>query len=182
MREARKRLMVTSGVLMSAIFATTTSGALAGWTGQVPDGPSSSKKPAPLWIRYLQAGEQAQKKGKSDIAKRYLLGSLAELERTASAGHGAMFQAGMLEQDLVQMYPSDWTKAKGDQPDKLKLREEQVSVLARINKFNHDHHVSKLFTEQYQRQYEAASQALEKEKAGAPVGEGEPITPMPRVH
>jgi hypothetical protein len=130
-------------------------------------------KAAPLWVGYLQAGELAQKKGQIDLAKRYYLGSLSEVERAGSARIPGIHRVMTLEQNLASVYCVDLAKAKGDQEDKLKLREQQVAVLARINKFNQMHKASKIMTEQYQRMYDAASKALEKERAGAPVDEGD---------
>lgn len=132
----------------------------------------SKDKHAPLWMGYLRAGEAAQRKKQNDLAKRYFLGAWSELERSGAHPHG-LGVAAMLEQDLASIYCVDLSKAKGDQHDKLKLREEQVSILGRINRFNQAHHATQIVQDQYQRMYDEASKALEREKAGAPVGEGE---------
>ncbi len=142
-------------------------------TGASPLNVLAKDKATPLWIGYMKAGELAQKKGQIDLAKRYYLGSLSEVERAGSARIPGLHNVMILEQDLASVYCVDLAKAKGDQHDKLKLREQQVAVLARIDKLNQLHKQSKIMTAQYQRMYDKASKALEKERAGAPVDEGE---------
>jgi hypothetical protein len=91
------------------------------------------KAGAPLWERYLAAGEEARRKKDDASAKRYWLGSLAELEKTKK---GSVGRWGRLQHRLLEIYPRDWSDSKLDEASKIKQEEEQVQLYDRINKLN----------------------------------------------
>lgn len=84
----------------------------------------------PLWVRYMALGDAAQKRNDSATAKRYWLGSLAELEKGKNVGNYRQFPA--LEHRLLYMYPTDWSTSKLSPTDLLTQQQEQVAVYNRL--------------------------------------------------
>lgn len=97
--------------------------------------PTSVPKDAPLWQKYLAAGDAMKVRHNEERAKKYWLAALSELETSGSGGGGsdiseyALFPR--LESRLLTMYPDDWSKTKLDS-SREKLQKEQVDVLKRV--------------------------------------------------
>lgn len=108
-----------------------------------PSAPQKLDLPADngsLWYRYYQAGEDAAiAHHDPQLAKRYYLASLAELEKHPQPKHSDMFlsiRLSALEKGLMDGYPGDWSTYKGARDDKMKLLKEQVDVYYRIARIN----------------------------------------------
>jgi hypothetical protein len=102
--------------------------------------PPQSKQPkhlkanAPLWQRYLYAGMDFEKKGDLARAKDYYLHSLSLLEKTKPNSDRLTGSVARLEGRIVRMYQAPRTKAEGTA--KIKQDEEQIAVLARLERLN----------------------------------------------
>ncbi|HEY9775666.1 MAG TPA: hypothetical protein V6C81_18020 [Planktothrix sp.] len=133
-----------------------------------------------LFRQYYSAGEKAEKAGNHDLAKRYYVGALGALEQQSQHRHDtikskvdgktyrlpfANAAVQQLEQKLVSMYPTDWSKTPGTQSQQLALRQEQVSVLYRMAQLNKAHAGARDgFTEHSEQRYLAAVEELKKAK------------------
>lgn len=93
-----------------------------------------------LWFRYYQAGEEASlTRHDKDLAKKYWMASLSELEKHPPAKGSDMFlsvKLSALEAGLMNLYPSDWSKESGDSDAILSRRKEHVELLQRIANIN----------------------------------------------
>jgi len=91
--------------------------------------PTQVGKDAPLWEKYLAAGDAMHVRRNEDGAKKYWLAALKELQKSNCGGRAALFPR--LEMRVLSMYPDDWSKTKLDE-NRQKLQEEQVDVLKRV--------------------------------------------------
>lgn len=92
-----------------------------------------------LWFRYLQAGYDAQGKGDDQLAKKYFLASLTELEKNPPAAGKdiiTIVKISTLERHLRESYPTDWSSFDSKPEQAEKLRTEQIDTLRRIVKVN----------------------------------------------
>ncbi len=92
--------------------------------------PTRVKKDAPLWEKYLAAGDAMHVGKNEERARKYWKASLDELQKSGGGGHVGLFPR--LEMRLLSMYPDDWSKTKLDD-NRQKLQEEQVDVLKRAS-------------------------------------------------
>jgi len=126
-----------------------------------------------LWVRYMQAGDAAQAKGDTTLAKKYFFGSLSELEKHPPAKTSKdpfqVVKINTLERMIRETYPKDWSDYENKRDEELKLRKEQVGVLQRIVKIN-DRLIPptdlmvKAYKDRYQTAQSEYQKCLEKEK------------------
>lgn len=143
---------------------------------KAPDrGPQKLKLPFgdnSLWFRYYQAGEDASiTRHDNDLAKKYWLASLAELEKHPVAKGSDTFlsvKLSALEAGLMKLYPEDWSKEKGDTAATLAKRKENVELLQRMATIN-TYYAPKddLFRIKANERYAIAKQSYDKAVAEA---------------
>lgn len=120
-----------------------------------------------LWFRYYQAGEDASlTQHDPDLAKRYWMAAIAELEKHPPAKGADMFlsvRLSALDKGLMDSYPADWSKQTGDSDEIMKQRKEQVETLSRIARINeYFAPPDDLLRTKSKERYEIAKQAYEK--------------------
>ncbi|MGH9551390.1 MAG: hypothetical protein ACRD3W_18540, partial [Terriglobales bacterium] len=94
-----------------------------------------------LWYRYYQAGEDAMLTHNDlDLAKKYYLASLGELEKHPPVPGQDMWlkvKLSGLEYGLMHSYPKTWPAIDtGNSQDVVKLRKDQMDVYYRIARLN----------------------------------------------
>lgn len=134
-----------------------------------------------LWMRYYQAGEDASiSKHDNDLAKKYWMASLAELEKHPPAKGSDMFlsvKLSALEAGLMNLYPQDWSKETGDSDAILAKRKENVEVLSRIANINNFYAPKDdLFRTKANERYASAKQSYDKAVAEAKQSQSTPTT------
>jgi len=120
-----------------------------------------------LWFRYYQAGEDASlTQHDPDLAKKYWMAAISELEKHPPAKGADMFlsvRLSALDKGLMDSYPSDWSKQTGDSDEIMKQRKEQVDTLSRIARINeYFAPPDDLLRTKSKERYEIAKQAYEK--------------------
>ncbi len=133
-----------------------------------------------LWFRYYQAGEDASLAKHDDVAKKYWMASLAELEKHPPAKDSDTFlsvKLSALEAGLMNLYPNDWSKEKGDRTEILEKRKEHVALLSRIANINTFYAPpNDLFRTKANERYATAKQAYDKAVAEAKQSPSAPKT------
>ncbi len=120
-----------------------------------------------LWVRYYQAGEDASvKHHDAELAKKYWMASLAELEKHPPAKGSDIFlsvKLSALEAGLMNSYPADWSKQSGNADEIMAKRKEQVDTLLRIARVN-EYFAPKddLLRTRSKERYEIAQRAYDK--------------------
>jgi hypothetical protein len=104
------------------------------------------------------------------LAKKYWFAALSEIEKNPPPRSDMFLSVKLsaLEQGLMNLYPKDWSKEKVDSQDVMKLRQEQVNILARIARVNDKFvpHNDLLYTKSQER-YDNARNEYEKAVASA---------------
>lgn len=149
-----------------------------------PHGPVKLKLPFgdnSLWFRYYQAGEDASiTHHDNDLAKKYWMASLAELEKHPPAKGSDTFlsvKLSALEAGLMNLYPEDWSKEKGESDAILAKRKEHVELLSRIARINTFYAPKDdLFRTKADERYAAAKQSYDQAVAEAKQLQSQPKT------
>jgi hypothetical protein len=92
---------------------------------------------APMWQRYLAAGEEAHRKGDDATAKRCYFEALSQLERAHKTSPTVTAPYARLQRtilDLYPNYPSDAPKAEGEK--QIAIDKEEIDVLTRLSRLN----------------------------------------------
>lgn len=125
----RKNPLIPSKILPVPVFAKSEVGVQK---LQLP-GPNDTS----LWFRNYKAAEDALNKNDKDVAKRYLLNSLAEFEKHPP--HKDMFmliKLSALEKNLLDFYPADKKLESTDKDELLRQKKEQMDMYYRIARIN----------------------------------------------
>lgn len=124
-----------------------------------------------LWERYLAAAQQAHKKQDKDLAKRYLFAALDQLEKTKPTKRQITPNISRLENSLLRLYPNiGRPRSDGDEapasPGKLKMLEEEVAVMQRLDRLNRVYPTgTALLPQLVQTQWRIATKEIEETKA-----------------
>lgn len=133
--------------------------------------PIKLKGNAPLWERYLQAGQTFEKKGDMDSAKRYYFEALTQLERSPRTSAHMTAKISRLEGAIMRLYPNyPKESAFGEGAAQIKIDEEEVAVLQRLVRINQIYpNGSPLMTKIVETQIRYANEDLNKNKSAAAV-------------
>ena len=123
-----------------------------------------------LWYRYYGAGETALKQKDEQGAKKYWMAALDEIEKSMQFDSKDRFRVvrlSALEERLTEMYPENLSKDERPENERLKLQQEQVSVLGRIAKINERLIPKDLLATKSKERFENARTELEKTLAAS---------------
>jgi hypothetical protein len=99
--------------------------------------PYHAKPNAPLWERYLAAGDQYHKGGDDAKAKSYYFQALTLLEKTPKAVTEMTPAVARLQHDILKLYPNyPLEAATAEGKKQINLDKEEISVLSRLNRLN----------------------------------------------
>jgi hypothetical protein len=104
---------------------------------QQPNSERDLRNTMPVWEQYLSASQKFKLRGDGERAKQYLLEALTQLEKphagsTQFNGRRARLETAILA--LYPKYPKDSPPGVG--PQQIKLDEEEIAVLTRLNRIN----------------------------------------------
>ncbi len=92
------------------------------------------------WYRYYGAGEKALKAHNDELADRYFMSSLAELEKVNAKQNSKdlffMVRLSGIEQRLVERLTNKVAATTGDDQKELSVRKEQVDAYERMARVN----------------------------------------------
>lgn len=127
---------------------------------------------SPLWERYLAQAQTFQKQGDLVRAKQYYFEALSRLEKSPRVANHLTGKISRLQGGIMSLYPRyPREQAPGEGAAQIKMDEEEIAVLQRLNRINQMYpNGSPLPTQLVDTQIRFAQQDLSKNKAAAAEG------------